>query len=74
MLRSLLVEAGQSASRWDKELKRAYQRLKQKKHSAVAKVMVARKLAVRLYWMWRTQQPYTATRTQGSPSHVVAGR
>jgi transposase len=74
MLRSLLVEAGQSASRWDKELKRAYQRLKQKKHSAVAKVMVARKLAVRLYWMWRTQQPYTATRTQGSPSHLVAGR
>jgi len=72
MLRSLLVEAGQSASRGDKELKRAYQRLKQKKHSAIAKVMVARKLAVRLYWMWRTQQPYSATRMQGSPSHGVA--
>jgi len=72
MLRSLLVEAGQSAARGDKELKRAYQRLKQRKHSAVAKVMVARKLAVRLYWMWRTQQPYTATRMQGSPSHPVA--
>jgi len=74
MLRSLLVEAGQSAARFDTELKRAYQRLKQKKHSAVAKVMVARKLAVRLYWMWRTQQPYTATRMQGSPSHPVAKR
>jgi transposase len=72
MLRSLLVEAGQSAARGDKELQRAYQRLKQRKHSAVAKVMVARKLAVRLYWMWRTQQPYTATRMQGSPSHPVA--
>jgi len=72
MLRSLLVEAGQSASRVDTELKRAYQRLKQKKHSAVAKVMVARKLAVRLYWMWKTQQPYSATRMQGSPSHPVA--
>ncbi|HET9164540.1 MAG TPA: transposase, partial [Candidatus Angelobacter sp.] len=71
MLRSLLVEAGQSASRMDTELKRAYQRLKQRKHSAVAKVMVARKLAVRLYWMWRTQQPYSATRMQGSPSHLV---
>jgi transposase len=71
MLRSLLVEAGQSASRRDTELKRAYQRLKQKKHSAVAKVMVARKLAVRLYWMWRTQQPHTATRMQDSPSHPV---
>jgi transposase len=72
MLRSLLVEAGQSAARLVPELKRAYQRLKHRKHSAVAKVMVGRKLAVRLYWMWKTQQPYTATRMQGSPSHSVA--
>jgi transposase len=72
MLRSLLVEAGQSAARLVPELKRAYQRLKHRKHSSVAKVMVARKLAVRLYWMWRTQQPYSATRMQGSPSHPVA--
>jgi transposase len=72
MLRSLLVEAGQTAARLVPELKRAYQRLKHKKHSAVAKVMVARKLAVRLYWIWKTQQPYTATRMQGSPSHLVA--
>jgi transposase len=71
MLRSLLVEAGQSAARLVPELKRAYQRLKHRKHSGVAKVMVARKLAVRLYWIWRTQQPYTATRMQGSPSHLV---
>jgi transposase len=74
MLRSLLVEAGQSASRVDMELKRAYQRLKQKKHSAVAKVMVARKLAVRLYWIWKTQQPYSATRMQGSLGNPVAVR
>jgi transposase len=74
MLRSLLVEAGQSAARSVPELKRAYQRLKHRKHSGVAKVMVARKLAVRLFWMWKTQQPYTAARTQGSPSHsLVAG-
>jgi hypothetical protein len=38
----------------------------------VAKVMVARKLAVRLYWMWRNEQPYSATRMRGSPSHPVA--
>jgi transposase len=74
MLRSLLVEAGQSAARYVPELKRAYQRLKHRKHSGVAKVMVARKLAVRLFWMWKTQQPYAAARTQGSPSHpLVAG-
>lgn len=72
MVRSLLVEAGQSAARLDPELKRAYQRLKHRKHSGVAKVMVARKLAVRLYWMWKTRQPYSATRMQGSPSHSVA--
>ena len=71
MLRSLLVEAGQSAARSVPELKRAYQRLKHRKHSGVGKVMVARKLAVRLYWMWKTQQPYAAARTQGSPSHPV---
>lgn len=71
LLRSLLVEAGQSAARYVPELKRAYQRLKHRKHSAVAKVMVARKLAVRLFWMWKTWQPYTAARTQGSPSHHV---
>jgi transposase len=74
LLRSLLVEAGQSAARGDEWLGRAYQRLKHKKHSGVAKVMVARKLAVRLYWMWRTQQPYAATRMQGSPGHSVVVR
>ncbi len=73
-LRTLLVEAGQSAARYDPELKRAYQRLAHRKHRALAKVMVARKLAVRLYWMLRTHQPYAPARMQGSPSHpVVAG-
>ena len=74
MVRSLFVEAGQSAARLVPELKRAYQRLKHRKHSSVAKVMVARKLAVRLYWMWKLQQPYTAPRMQGNPSHPVAER
>ena len=71
LLRSLLVEAGQSAARCVPELKRAYQRLKHRKHSGIGKVMVARKLAVRLFWMWKMQQPYAAARTQGSPSHHV---
>jgi transposase len=73
-LRSLLVEAGQTAARGVPELQRAYQRLKHRKHSSVAKVMIARKLAVRLYWMWKTEQPYSAARMQGSPSHPVAER
>ena len=73
LLRTLLVEAGQSAARCDPELKRAYQRLCHKKqHTGIGKVMVARKLAVRLYWMLKSQQPYAPARMQNSPSHSVS--
>jgi len=77
LMRTLLVEAAQNASRFDEELRRDYQRLKARKHSALAKVMVARKLAVRLYWMLRENRPYSplpVAPMQGRPSHsVVAG-
>ncbi len=53
MMRYLLVEAAQTASRFHPELRRSYQRLKSRRGSAVAKVAIARKLAVRLYWMLR---------------------
>jgi transposase len=56
--RFLLVEAGQTAARQDEQLRRAYRRLAMKKSRAVAKVMVARRLAVRLYWMLRNQWTY----------------
>ncbi len=73
LLRTLLVEAGQSAARYDPELRRAYQRLCHKKqHTGIGKVMVARKLTVRLYWMLKTQQPYRPARMQSSPSHSVS--
>jgi len=77
LMRTLLVEAAQTASRFDEELRRDYCRLKARRHSALAKVMVARKLAVRMYWMLRENKAYSprlVARTQGSPSHpVVAG-
>jgi len=76
LLRSLLVEASLTAVRRDPELLRAYRRLAVKKHTAVARVMVARKLAVRLYWMLRNQQPYPrclVAHMPGSPSHSVVG-
>ncbi len=57
MLRFLLVEAAQTASRFDPELQRDYQRLKFRRGSAVAKVAIARKLAVRLYWKLRDAVP-----------------
>lgn len=74
LLRSLLVEAAQTAARNDEELRRDYRRLAARKHTALAKVMVARKLAVRLYWMLREGKPYgprPVVGMQGSPSHSV---
>jgi transposase len=53
LVRWLLVEAAQTASRLDAELRRDYLRLKFRRGSAVAKVAIARKLAVRLYWKLR---------------------
>jgi transposase len=53
MLRFLLVEAAQTAARIDPELRRVYQRLKYRRGSAVAKVAIARKLVVQLYWKLR---------------------
>ena len=72
-LRYLLVEGAASAAKGDPSLGRMYARLKARKHHGVAKIAVARKLAVRLYWMERTQTPYPeVVRMQGSQSHLVA--
>jgi len=57
-LRFLLVEAGQTAARYDTELGRFYRRLAMRKHRALAKVAVARKLATRLYLMLRRDWTY----------------
>ena len=57
-LRFLLVEAGQSAARYDAELGRFYRRLAVRKHRALAKVAVGRKLAMRLYLMLREDWTY----------------
>ena len=58
MLRSLLVEAAQVAVVHDPGLRKQYHHRCHQKPKAVAKVAVARKLAVRLYWMLRTQTKY----------------
>jgi transposase len=58
LLRFLLVEAGHIAVRGDAELRRVYARLQHRHSTGVAKVAVARKLAVRLYWMLRKQIDY----------------
>ena len=75
-LRFLLVEAGQTAARYDPQLKRFYKRLAGRKNRSLAKVAVARKLATRLYLMLREDWTYAQlcqAIMQVSPSHSVAG-
>jgi len=74
LLRLLLVEAAHVAARHEPELKRCYTRLRHKHAAGVAKVAIARKLAVRLYWMLRNQsnyRPFRVGHMQVSPSHSV---
>ena len=76
-LRFLLVEAGQTAARYDPQLKRFYRRLAARKNRSLAKVAVARKLATRLYLMLREDWTYAQlcqAVLQASPSHPVAGQ
>ena len=58
LMRWLLVEAAQSAVRHEPEMQRRYRRLAARKSRALAKVAAARQLAVRLYWMLRTEKTY----------------
>ena len=68
MMRSLLVEAGHTAARINPELRQDYQRLKLRRGGGVAKIAIARKLAVRMYWMLRSQASYAQlVPMQGSP-------
>ena len=72
MLRWLLVEAGQSAAQADPELRRKYQRLKLRRGTKVAKVALARILAVRLYWALREASPQRSpVRMPGSPARTL---
>ena len=75
MMRSLLVEAAHTAARLDGELRQDYQRLKQRRVSGVAKVAIARNLAVRMYWMLRGPASYAQlVRMQGSPRGTLVGQ
>jgi len=74
MLRSLLVEAAQIAVRYDPEFRKEYVHRCHQKPKGVAKVAAARKLAVRLYWMLRTQKPYPeVVRIESSPRVPLVG-
>jgi len=74
MVRWLLIEAVYPAVRKDPALRQDYQRLKFRRGHAVAKVAIARKLAVRMYWMLRSGAEYARlVRRQGSPGATLSG-
>src|SRR5438552_12147841 len=58
LLRFLLVEAAQVVVRCDPERRRQFVHLAMHRQRAIAQVAMARKLAVRLYWMWRKGWDY----------------
>jgi transposase len=72
MVRWLLVEAAQMAARLDPQLRQDFLRLRSRRGHAVAKVAIARKLAVRMYWMLRSGADYARlVRMQGSPGATL---
>jgi transposase len=59
LLRFLLVEAAQAAARVNPHWRRRYMHLAMRRHKSIAKVAMGRRLAVRLYWMWRNGCEYS---------------
>jgi transposase len=66
LLRFLLVEAAQGAIQSDPDWRHRFLHLAMRRQRSLATVAMARRLAVRLYWMWRNQQSYQQASEFGS--------
>src|SRR5713101_5984733 len=66
LLRYLLGEAAQAAARCNPDWRRRYVDLAMRRQKSIAKVAMARKLGVRLYWMWRSGWDYSQSAEFGS--------
>ena len=66
VLRFLLVEAAQATTRKNPEWRSKYFHLALRRGRNIAKVAMARRLAIRLYWMWREGRGYQQTKSFGS--------
>ncbi len=66
MLRFLLVEAAQVTVRSLPEWRSQYFHLMMRRGRKIAKVAMARRLAIRLYWMWRKGWDYEQVKKFGS--------
>ena len=76
LMRHLLVEAVQVVVRCDPDWRRRFVHLTMRRQRAIASVAMARRLAVRLYWMLRKQWDYDQLQKFGSQgrkfsSHAV---
>ena len=74
LMRFLLVEAAQAAVRVDPEWRRQFLHLAMRRERRIAKVAMARKLAVRMFWMWRKGWDYQQVLKFGSHAgHLETG-
>ena len=70
----LLVESVQTVCRLDEGFRKQYKYRCHRMKRGVAKVAAARKLAVRLFWMLRTNTAYPEiARIESNPPHAVVG-
>src|ERR1700751_1259295 len=72
LLRFLLVEAAQAAARCNPDWRRRYMHLMMRREKRIAKGAMARKRAVRLYWMWRNNWQYSQLVELGSNAGKLA--
>jgi transposase len=72
LLRYLLGEAAQAAVRCDSDWRRRYVHLAMRREKNIAKVAMARRIAVRLYWMWRNGWEYAQSVNFGSNAGQLA--
>ena len=66
LLRFLLVEAAQVSARSIPEWRNKYFHLAMRRGRKIAKVAMARRLAIRMFWMWRKGWDYEQVRKFGS--------
>jgi len=74
LLRYLLVEAAQAATRFNPHWRRRYIHLAMRRHRSIAKVAMGRRMAIRLYWMWRNGCEYSPSFEFGSYAGQLAVR
>ena len=66
LVRYLLGQAALSVARCEEKWGHQYAHLAMRRNQGVAKVAMARKLAVRLFWMWRREWDYQQLKKLGS--------